>query len=81
MITVLVLSAIPALLAAGLDSVGLALVAGAGLVWAAALYACSVAPVVAGQDRNVNEIVATRLSMVAATIATIGVLMILLAAI
>ena len=81
MITVLVLSAVPALLAAGLDSVGLALVAGAGLVWAAALYACSVAPIVAGPGHNVNEVVATRLSMLAATMATTGVLMILLAAI
>ena len=74
MLQVLVLSAIPALAAASLGSAGLALLAGAGLLWAAALYACSVAPVVAGSlGRSVNEAVATTCSVLAGAVAILGI--------
>ncbi len=71
--SILILSAIPATLAAGFDSVGLALVAGAGAVWAAALYICSVAPVIAGGATSVNERLSTGLSMLAASLTLVGI--------
>lgn len=78
MITVLALSAIPAVLAAGFDSTAMALLAVAGLVWAAALYVCSAAPLVAGRRAMITEIVATGLSTTAAFVASIGLLMALI---
>jgi hypothetical protein len=73
-ITVLVPSAIPAVLAAELDSLGLALLALVGLVWAAALYVCSVAPVVSGRGVTITETVATGLSSMAGVVAALGLL-------
>jgi hypothetical protein len=81
MITVLALSAIPAVLAAGFDSFAMALLAVAGLVWAAALYVCSVAPVVSGQGVSITETVATGLSATAAVVAALGLLLLLTPAI
>ncbi len=80
MAIVLVLSAIPAVMAAGFDSLGLALLAAAGLVWAAALYVCSVAPVVAWRQASITESVATGLSTAAAVTAIAGLVMIALSA-
>lgn len=77
MTTVLVLSAVPAVLAAGFESPGLGLIAGAGLIWAAALYLCSFAPLVIGGAINLNQTVATTLSTAAAGLAASGVLLIL----
>ena len=77
MMIVLLLSAIPAVLAAGFDSFALALLALAGGVWAAALYVCSVAPVVAGQRTTITETVATGLSTVAGMVGVLGLLLIL----
>ncbi|MBT8166382.1 MAG: hypothetical protein HKO63_00715 [Acidimicrobiia bacterium] len=79
MTTILMLTAIPAVLAAAFDSIGLGLVAVAGIVWAAAIGVCSVAPVVPGRSHTVNEAVASTLSAAAAAIAISGVLVILMA--
>jgi hypothetical protein len=74
MITVLVLAAIPAAVAAGFDSVGFGLLAVAGLAWAGALYACSVAPMIVGEKHNGNEAIAAGLSTVAALVALAGII-------
>jgi len=79
MTSIPVLSAIPAVLAAGFDSAPMALLAVAGLVWAAGLYVCSVAPLVAGRRATITEIVATGLSTTAAFVASLGLLMALIA--
>ena len=64
---------ISALLAAGLDLAGLALVAAAGLLWAAGLYLCLIAPVVVGRHgRSVNEAVASTLTTIAAVMVLVG---------
>lgn len=73
MTTVLLLSAVPAVLAAEFDSTGLGLLALAGLVWAGALYACSMAPMIAGARRNGNEVIAAGLSSIAAIVAFAGI--------
>ena len=78
MTTVLVLSVIPAALAAAFDSAGFALLAGAGLVWATAIAVCSMAPVVAGKNHTANETIAQGLSMIAAAIAVVGLVAFLL---
>jgi hypothetical protein len=80
MTPVLALGAVPVIMAAGFESVWLALFAGVGLVWAAAIYVCSMAPMVAGRERNLNEAVAETLSIVAAVAATTGLFLMLLAA-
>lgn len=72
MTTALVLTVIPVALAAAFASVGFALLAVAGLVWAAAISVCSTAPVVAGRSHTLNETVASTLSMIAAGIAITG---------
>ena len=81
MMTLLALSAIPAVLAAGFDSLALALLAVAGLVWTAALYVCSVAPVVAGRGVTTSETVASGLSTMAGIVAAVGLLLLLIPAI
>ena len=74
MLQVLLATSVPALLAAGLDSPGLGLVAGAGVVWAAGLFICSSAPVVAGQSgRSVNEAVASVMATLAMLVAVAGI--------
>jgi len=74
MVQVLLAASLPAVLAAGLDSAGLGLVAWAGVVWAASLYICSSAPVVAGQSgRSINEAVASVMEMIAIVIAVAGI--------
>ncbi len=78
MTTVLVLTAIPVVLAAGLDSTGFGLVAGAGFLWTAALYACSKAPVIAGRHVTFNESAGAFLSLLATVLAIAGVLMVFL---
>ncbi len=78
MVTVLLLSIVPALLAAGLGSAGLALIAAAGLLWAAALFACSRAPVVEGRAASLNESFSTGLSVLATAAAAAGVILVLL---
>lgn len=80
MTTVLVLSAIPAVLAAGFDSVGLALLAVAGLMWAGALYTCTVAPVIVDRHHNLNESLAVMLSLLAAALVCVAVPVIVVAA-
>ena len=40
MLTILALLVIPAVLAAGFDSVGFALIAAAGVIWGMGVYAC-----------------------------------------
>lgn len=73
MIPLLALAAVPALLAAALDSTGLAAVAGAGLLWALAAALCTAAPLVQLRSgRSLNEPIAAGLSVVAATMAVIG---------
>lgn len=81
MITLLALSTIPAVLAAGFDSLALALLAVAGLVWAAALYVCSVAPLVTGRGVTTTEVVASGLSTMAGIVAAVGLLLLLIPAI
>lgn len=71
---ILILAAIPATLAAGFDSVGLALLAGAGVAWAAALYICSTVPVIAGSAASLNERLSTGLSILAASLVSFGLL-------
>ena len=79
MLTILILSAIPALLAAGFDSVGLAVVAAAGVVWAAGVSLCTVMPLVpARSGPSINDRMATVLSVLAAGLATAGALLIIL---
>ena len=68
----LMFTVIPAALAAAFDSVAFALLAGAGLLWVAAIAVCSTAPVVAGRSHTINESVASTLSIFAAGIAIIG---------
>ncbi len=70
----LIVSAIPAILAAGFDSPGFALLAAAGATWAAALYICSVAPVITGGTTSVNERLSTGMSVLAASLASGGAL-------
>ena len=72
MITVVVLSVIPVVLAVDLDSAGFALLAVAGFVWAGALFASSVAPIVIGARGNANETIAVTLSTIAAVAAVAG---------
>ena len=72
MITILILSAIPAVLAVDLDSGGFALLAIAGFVWACAHFASSVAPIVVGAKRTTNETIAVALSTLAALVAVAG---------
>ena len=73
MFAILALSTVPAVLAAGFDSVGLALVATAGVIWALGVYTCTAAPVVpARTGAALNDRVAALLSIVAGVVATIG---------
>lgn len=72
------LTAIPVVLAAGYDSAGFGLVAGGGLLWAAALFVCSDAPVVVGRRATLNESAGALLSLLAAALAITGVLMVFL---
>jgi hypothetical protein len=74
MLTILALSAIPAVLAAGFDSLGLALVAAAGLIWAMGVYACTAAPVVPSRSGEpLNDRLAMALSTGAALLALAGI--------
>ena len=76
MLVMLALSTIPALLAAGFDSVGLAVIAIAGVMWAAGISLCTTAPVVAARSGSaLNTRLAIALSMVAAALATGGVIL------
>jgi hypothetical protein len=67
-------------LAAGFDSVGLAFLAVAGLMWAGALYACTVAPVIVDRHHNLNESLSVIISILAAALAGVAVLVIVVAA-
>ncbi|MGI9648227.1 MAG: hypothetical protein ACR2OI_06880 [Acidimicrobiia bacterium] len=79
MLHLLAVVSIPALLAARLDSAGLAFVAAAGLLWAAGIYLCSTAPVVAGRRRrSVNETLTSALTTLAALLAVVGAIAALL---
>ena len=78
MTTILVLTVIPAGLAAAFDSVGLGLLAAAGLLWAFAVAVCSMAPVVAGRNQSANETISQSLSMIAGAIAAVGLVAVLL---
>jgi multisubunit Na+/H+ antiporter MnhB subunit len=80
MTVLLMLSMAAGLGAAGLDSPGLGLIAGAALLWATALYICAGAPVVAQRGHPVNESLAEGLSIVAAILCGAGTLLVLLAA-
>ena len=79
MLTILILSAIPAVLAAEFDSAGLALVAMAGVIWALGIYACAAAPVVPSRaGPPINDRLATALSAGATLLALAGVATMLL---
>lgn len=78
MATILMLTIIPAALAAAFDSVGFGLLAAAGLVWAFAVAVCSMAPVVAGRNRSANETISQGLSLIATAITAIGLVAVLL---
>lgn len=78
MTTILVLTVIPAGLAATFDSVGFGLLAAAGLVWAFAVAVCSLAPVVAGRNHSANETLSQGLSMIASAVAVVGLAAVLL---
>ncbi|MDH3606395.1 MAG: hypothetical protein OER12_05320 [Acidimicrobiia bacterium] len=69
---ILLASAVPATPAAGFNSPGLALLAAAGAIWAAAVFASSTAPLISGTPSSLNERVATALSVAAATAAMAG---------
>jgi hypothetical protein len=74
MLTTFALFAIPAVLAAGFESVGLALVAAAGVMWRVGVYACGAAPVVPGRSGPaLNDRLAIALSTLAAILALTGV--------
>ena len=74
MLPALAIVSIPVLPAAGLDSAGFGLMAIAGLFWIAALYLCSIAPVVAGHSRrSVNETLTYGLTTLAMLAGTAGV--------
>ena len=76
MLLILSLSTIPALLAAGFDSVGLAVVAIAGVTWAAGISLCTTFPLVAARSgQALNDRIAVVLSTVAAVLAIVGVLL------
>ena len=75
MLTILVLSTVPAALAARLDSAALGLVAAAGLLWAGAAFTVSTLPAVPGRRRTcVNAGLAAGLSAVAAIAAIVGLI-------
>ena len=72
----LALSTIPAMLAAGFDSIGLGVVAVAGVVWAVGISLCTSAPLVAARSGSaLNGRLAIAFSMVAAALATGGVIL------
>lgn len=67
------LSVVPAAPAAMLDSVAVGLVVLAGLLWAGAVLAVSVAPAIPGRAHTfLNEAIACGLSTAAAIAATVG---------
>lgn len=74
MYSILLASAVPATLAAGFDSPGLALLAVAGFLWAAAVFVCSTAPLIAGISSSLNERISTLLSVAAGSTAAAGAL-------
>ena len=72
MYIILLASAVPASLAAHFESPGLALLGGAGFLWALAVFVSSSAPVVAGPSSSLNERISALLSVTATLAATAG---------